>query len=89
MKIRKQRTEYRLTDKGPPITVVQHAILLMAGTDNRRREGTSEAINMTGLYETVANTKGRKIMEDSKITSKKRRAGGLAGRQNKLKESNK
>jgi hypothetical protein len=79
MKIYKQRTEYRQTDKRPPITAVLHAILLMAGTDNGWREGTSEAINMMGLCKTVANTKGRKIIEDSDITSKKRPAWGAGG----------
>ena len=57
-------------------------------------EETSEAINMMGLCKIVANTKERKITEDCEITSKKRPApggrwGGRAGRQNKLKESNK
>ena len=54
----------------------------MAGTDNGLREGTSEAINMMGLCKTVANTKGRKIIEDSGITSKKRRAWGEGDRIN-------
>jgi hypothetical protein len=80
MKIHKQRTEYRQTDKGPPITAVLHAILLMAGTDNGSREGTSETINTMGLCKTVANTKGRKIIEDSEITSKKRPALGWGGK---------
>jgi len=52
-------------------------------------EGTSEAINMMGLCKIVANTKERKIIEDSEITSKKRPAWGRSGRQNKLKEGNK
>jgi hypothetical protein len=44
------------TDRqGPPVTTVWHAILLMAGTGDWRRGGTSEAVNMS---ETVPTTKG-------------------------------
>jgi len=42
-------------------------------------EETSEAINMMGLCKIVANTKERKIIEKSEITSKNRLAWGADG----------
>jgi hypothetical protein len=56
----------------------------MEATDNGKKRGTSEAINMMGLCKTVAKTKGGKIIGECEITSKKRPKG--LQRQNKLKE---